>query len=107
MGWVNSDEWQEQEEQEHSRESKQMRGSDAGHAGQRSRSLLSSMATAVPVQQVHQVQWMVPIDDSSMVRESIQNWNTTRLRAGLQCNSKSVDKALGIGPVSKVQPCVL
>jgi len=54
-----------------------------GHMGQRPRSLLSSMAMAVPIQQVHQVKWMVPIDDSSMVCESIQNWNDTRLHAGL------------------------
>ncbi len=57
---------------------------DAGHMGQRPRSLLSSMATAGLVQQVCQVQWMVPIDDGSMVCESVQNWNATRLCAGLQ-----------------------
>jgi len=38
-------------------------------------------ARVVPVQQVHQVQWMVPIDDGGMVRESIQNGK--RLHAGL------------------------
>jgi len=43
------------------------------HVGQRPSSLLSSMATAVPVQQVHQGQWMVLIDDGSMLCESVQN----------------------------------
>jgi len=66
MGWVSSDEWQEQEEQEHpsGRESKWMRGSDVRHVGQRPRSLQSSMATVGPVQQVNQVQlnnWWYPL----------------------------------------------
>ncbi len=68
---------------------------DVGHG---STSLLSSMATAVPVQLVH---W-----DGSMVCKSIANWTMTMVYVGLwqpcMYNSKAIDNAHRIGPILKV-----
>jgi len=64
--------------------------SDAGHAGQRPRSLLTRMATAGPVQQVHQVQWMVPSPYRiGTLAGYVQDYGSS---------SKSKGKAHGIGP---------
>ncbi len=75
---------------------------DVGHAGQRPSSLLSSMFMAVPVQQVHQVQWMVPIDNGSMVCKSIRIRMLPGYMQGYSSSSKSIGKAHGIGLVPKV-----
>jgi len=94
LTYVGDEENTSEESREHSSgiESSRMRGSEAGHASGQGliagpiigQGLLTRQAEYTVVPPIHRVSWLDPIDDGSMIRASVAQWNRARLRSSLR-----------------------